>query len=468
MSFGGRAGSLRRLPLAAALTALLLAASAAPAGAEQAVAILPGNQMVRFDTAVPSAVTLSTPITGLAPNQTIRGIDVRPATGQLYAVTVTTGSAANSVLQTYTIDPATGIATLVGQTAAALAGAGDIPTGYDFTPVASAGGLVVDRMRYVNTNDENARLNPNNGALAGNDTDLTPAATSEIIAAAYDRNVSGTPGTTLYEIDRESSSLAIQGGPSGGPTPNAGVVTEFGPLGITLSPGSDAGFDISPGGTGFAAMTNNATGITGLYTFNLSSSTAGTLVGAIGNGANQVLSLAILQPDSDGDGIRDAADNCPAAANPDQADLDGDKTGDACDPDQDGDGLADAVEIAIGSNPRSLDSDGDKVGDSADSCPALKGTEANGCPDVKLPQTKIVKGPKQGALGKPAVFKFTSTERGSRFACSLDHRAFKKCASPHKYKGLAAGKHTFEVRAIDPAGNLDPTPAKRSWKINRP
>ncbi len=36
-------------------------------------------------------------------------------------------------------------------------------------------------------------------------------------------------------------------------------------------------------------------------------------------------------PDTDGDGMADASDNCPEAANADQADGDGDLTGDACD-----------------------------------------------------------------------------------------------------------------------------------------
>lgn len=35
--------------------------------------------------------------------------------------------------------------------------------------------------------------------------------------------------------------------------------------------------------------------------------------------------------DADGDGVADAADNCPHVANPDQADADGDGVGDACD-----------------------------------------------------------------------------------------------------------------------------------------
>jgi len=43
--------------------------------------------------------------------------------------------------------------------------------------------------------------------------------------------------------------------------------------------------------------------------------------------------------DADGDAVCQAADNCPEAANASQADLDGDGSGDACDPDQDGDGF---------------------------------------------------------------------------------------------------------------------------------
>jgi hypothetical protein len=39
-----------------------------------------------------------------------------------------------------------------------------------------------------------------------------------------------------------------------------------------------------------------------------------------------------LTPDTDGDGIPDASDNCPTVANPTQADKDGDGIGDACDP----------------------------------------------------------------------------------------------------------------------------------------
>jgi hypothetical protein len=48
--------------------------------------------------------------------------------------------------------------------------------------------------------------------------------------------------------------------------------------------------------------------------------------------------------DGDGDGVADDDDNCASVANADQADLDGDGVGDACDLDRDGDGAADEAD----------------------------------------------------------------------------------------------------------------------------
>jgi hypothetical protein len=56
-------------------------------------------------------------------------------------------------------------------------------------------------------------------------------------------------------------------------------------------------------------------------------------------------------PDGDGDGVPDASDNCPAVANNEQTNTDGDASGNACDLDDDGDGFTDAEEIEAGSDP---------------------------------------------------------------------------------------------------------------------
>lgn len=67
--------------------------------------------------------------------------------------------------------------------------------------------------------------------------------------------------------------------------------------------------------------------------------------------------------DSDGDEVDDGADLCHLIPDPDQADLDGDAIGDACDDDIDGDGLSNDVEDEIGTDPRLTDTDDDTIPD---------------------------------------------------------------------------------------------------------
>jgi len=85
--------------------------------------------------------------------------------------------------------------------------------------------------------------------------------------------------------------------------------------------------------------------------------------------------------------------------------------------------------------------------------------------DTTPPQTKIVKGPKAKTHARKVKFKFTSSEAGSTFKCKLDKKPVKSCTSPKTYKKLKPGKHVFKVWAIDKAGNKDPTPAKRKFKV---
>jgi len=75
--------------------------------------------------------------------------------------------------------------------------------------------------------------------------------------------------------------------------------------------------------------------------------------------------------DSDSDGVPDTTDNCPNIPNPNQTDLDGDGTGDACDDclDIDQDTICDDVDNCPGTpNPDQEDTDGDGIGDVCDDC----------------------------------------------------------------------------------------------------
>jgi uncharacterized protein DUF4394/thrombospondin type 3 repeat protein len=388
-----------RAGLAGVLSVLaLLGAMHAPALAEPAAGVMPGNVLVLFDTSSPGAIT-TRPITGLGANETVRGIDTRPSTGEVFIATVTTGAAANSFITTYRLNTDTGAATLVGATATALAGAGDVPTGWDFNPVA-------DTIRYVNTNDENARISPANGTLAGNDTDLTPAATTTVIAVAYDRNRPGLGTTTQYCVDRNDSQLCIQGGINGSPSPNAGVTTDLAPLGFNLNQANDGGFDVSHNGTAYAALTDAADNLTRLYTItlvtSLSASPVAAPVGFIGNGMTEVRTITLLDVDPDGDGVVSRADNCPSVANSDQANFEGDAEGDACDADDDNDGVPDVAETGFGTNPRSADSDGDGVPDGSDRCPTVAAATADGCPATAPPAFSFTMGglPRRITLGE--------------------------------------------------------------------
>ena len=96
--------------------------------------------------------------------------------------------------------------------------------------------------------------------------------------------------------------------------------------------------------------------------------------------------LCGADPDTDGDGVKDSADNCKDDANGDQANADGDGQGDVCDADDDNDGVDDGSDECEGTASGTAvaadgcaDPDGDgKSTHAGDNCPeASNGDQAN-------------------------------------------------------------------------------------------
>jgi hypothetical protein len=85
--------------------------------------------------------------------------------------------------------------------------------------------------------------------------------------------------------------------------------------------------------------------------------------------------------------------------------------------------------------------------------------------DSTPPETMIDSGPSGTTNDPTPTFTFHSSEGGSSFQCKLHAGAYAACSSPKTTAHLADGSPTFSVRANDPAGNLDPTPASRTFTV---
>lgn len=82
--------------------------------------------------------------------------------------------------------------------------------------------------------------------------------------------------------------------------------------------------------------------------------------------------------------------------------------------------------------------------------------------DTIAPNTRFLTKPPK-VTGKAKV-RFTFTATGAvRYQCRLDARAWRACSSP-RVVSVTRSRHTFAVRGIDRAGNVDPTPARYTFR----
>ncbi|MGA9761979.1 MAG: ELWxxDGT repeat protein [Gaiellaceae bacterium] len=85
--------------------------------------------------------------------------------------------------------------------------------------------------------------------------------------------------------------------------------------------------------------------------------------------------------------------------------------------------------------------------------------------DFSPPETQLTSGPSGLTGDATPTFAFSMDEPGS-FQCSLDSGGYSACTSPAKLARLADGSHTFRVQALDRSGNIDASPAARTFTID--
>lgn len=287
---------------ASALACAAIAGLCASTHAEQIYGITgaaAGGSLVTFDSATPGAITNIGALSGVLQGHSVRAIDFRPLTGELYALSTN----ATNGFQLYTVNLATAALTPVGS-GGTVSFTWPARVSMDFNPS-------VDRLRVVTGGAQNLRMNPITGALVAEDTALAYVAGDPNagtnppfpVGVAYDNNDNDpSTATTMYVWDFDNDALSRVGDIGGAPTsPNSGQMTTiFTPSAFITNDGG-VGFDVS-GVTGAAYFSyNNAVG--GAETFATLNLTTGALtnIGVFGSGIDMLdISAVIPEPASIG------------------------------------------------------------------------------------------------------------------------------------------------------------------------
>lgn len=256
------------------------AAIGANARAELVYGVTLQQSLVTWDSSTPGSILTGVAISGLQSNEVIHGIDLRPNSGELYAL--------GSMNRLYKINKTTGAATQIGPTFSTPLNGSSF--GFDFNPT-------VDRVRVISDANQNLRLHPDTGAVVAVDTSLAYAAgdvnfgkNPNGVHAAYSNSYAGALTTTLYVLDTGLDVLAIQN------PANGGQLMTVGSVGADLS--DIGGFDISGlSGIAYATVRDNALARSTFWRIDLATG-QGTMIGEIGGGAIITAMAVIPAPSS--------------------------------------------------------------------------------------------------------------------------------------------------------------------------
>jgi Domain of unknown function (DUF4394) len=230
------------------------------------------GQLLSFSADNPRRLDSLRNLTGLPPGVSLRGIDFRPATGDLYAV----GS--DSVV--YRVNPLTAIAVAEGPAfTPPLRGRF---FGWDFNPQ-------VDRIRLTSDANQNQRLHPDDANVVGTDTDLNPNDTSVVGSAYTNSSFSATrpTATILYALDALDDAIYTQA------PPNDGTLSQ--PKQLDINVRGESGFDIAgKKNVGYVATASDRRPGAELYRVDVLTGDSVRL-GQIGRAAHVITGLAAVQ-----------------------------------------------------------------------------------------------------------------------------------------------------------------------------
>lgn len=244
---------------------------AAPPTNETIIALTAGNNLLRLKSNAPGTILSTVAITGLQANESMRGLALRPSTGELFGVaTVSPSAGVISSSTLYVINAITGAASVIGSG--------------PFTPTLTNASIdlgfdpISDQLRIVGSTGQNLRLNAGTGLTVATDTALA-FATGDAHAGSTPAIVGGdySGAGTFFAIDSTLDILVRVGTAS---SANSGQLSTIGSLGVDTS--GQTGLDISRAtGTAFAALTAPSGTTSSLYTVNLGTGAA-ALTGTIG------------------------------------------------------------------------------------------------------------------------------------------------------------------------------------------